>query len=328
MSIFVKNPILRPGALALAALLLLGACEEAPRRYLGYVEGEFLRIGPDEPGRLAELAVRRGETVEAGQRLFALETETYEADREAAASRLQEAEATLANLMAQQRRPEEVEVLLARKERAEADLELAREELGRQRKLFEDGFVSQARLDQAQAEFQRAKASLSEVEKEIKTARLSARLQQIEQARAAVEAARAALAAAKERLARRIVNAPEGGLIQDVFFWPGELVPAGRPVVSLLPPERRKIVFYVPEPSRARFEPGMRVEVECDACREGLTARVDWISAQEEFTPPVIFSPQERAKLVYRLEARPDRPLALAPGQPVTVAPLAAAQGG
>ncbi|MFW6027254.1 MAG: HlyD family secretion protein, partial [bacterium] len=121
------------------------------------------------------------------------------------------------------------------------------------------------------------------------------------------------------------INAPEGGLIQDVFFYPGELVPAGRPVVSLLPPERRKIVFYVPEPSRARFKPGTRVSVECDSCPDDLSATVDWISAQEEFTPPVIFSPEERAKLVFRLEARPDRPLAIAPGQPVTVAPLGGA---
>ncbi len=287
-----------------------------------------MRVGPDEAGRLKELAVHQGETVKAGQRLFALEAETYEDEREAAASRLHEAEATLANLVAQQQRPEEIEVLLARKSRAAANLRLAEAELDRQRQLYEDGFVSKSRLDAAQAEYQRARATLNEVEREIEAGRLSARVHQIEQARAAVEAARAALANAEERLARRTVSAPKGGFVQDVFFWPGELVPAGRPVVSLLPPERRKIVFYVPEPWRAAFKPGARIAVECDACPGGLTAKVDWISAQEEFTPPVIFSPAERAKLVYRMEARPGQPLALAPGQPVTVTLLAGRKAG
>jgi HlyD family secretion protein len=315
----VRHRSAAAAAFAGAALLLLAGCEDGPPRFTGYVEGEFLRIGADEPGRLTELAVRQGQTVEKGARLFALETTTFEADQAASASRLQEADAALANLMAQQQRPEEIEVLLARKARAEAERDLAQAELQRQTQLYKDGFVSKARLDEAQAAFDRARATLAEVERQIDAARLAARVQQIEQARAAVEAARAALDAARERLDRRVVSAPEGGYVQDVFFWPGEMVQAGRPVVSLLPPERRKIIFYVSGPWRARFTPGTQIGVSCDACPAGLTATVDWISAQEEFTPPVIFSPDERAKLVYRLEARPARPLALSPGQPVTV---------
>lgn len=313
----------RRGAAALAALLLLAGCGEGPPQFQGFVEGEFLRIGPDEAGRLEALAVRRGETVEAGQPLFTLETETFEADRAAAESRLSEAEAALADLLAGQQRPEEIEVLMAGRARARADVRLTRAELERQRRLHTEGFASLARLQQAQADFQRAEASLAEVERQIDVARLTARIQRIEQARGAVEAARSALAAAAERLARRTIRAPEGGLIQDVLFYPGELVPATRPVVSLLPPERRKIVFYVPEVWRARIRPGTRIAVTCDNCPEDLAATVNFVSAQEEFTPPVIFSPDERWKLVYRVEARPDSPLALSPGQPVTIVLLA-----
>jgi len=315
----VRMENIRRAVPVLAALLLLTACGEAPRSFQGYVEGEFVRIGPDEPGRLIDLDVHRGQTVDEGARLFVLDARTFRADRDAAAAQLKEAEASLANLLAQQQRPEEIDVLLARKDRAEADLRLAAAELERQRKLYKDGFTAKARLDDASAAYERAKAGLAEIRRQIDTGRLTARVHQIEQARAAVNSARAALSAAEERLARRTVNAPEGGVIQDVFFYPGEVVPAGRPVVSLLPPERRKIVFYVDEPARALFKPGSRISVTCDSCPDDLAATVKWLSAKEEYTPPVIFSPEERAKLVFRIEARPDRPLALAPGQPVTV---------
>ena len=96
-------------------------------------------------------------------------------------------------------------------------------------------------------------------------------------------------------------------------------MPAGQAVLSLLPEGARKIVFFVSEPERAKFAPGTALSVTCDNCPAGLSATVDWISAREEFTPPVIFSPEERAKLVFRMEARPAEPLALAPGQPVSV---------
>jgi HlyD family secretion protein len=314
-----RGPLPRGAAVAFAALLLLGGCGKGPPQFQGFVEGEFLRIGPDEPGRLAVLSVRRGDIVEAGAPLFRLEAETFEADRAAAESRLREAEAALADLMAEQQRPEEIEVLMAGRARAAADVRLTRAEEERQRRLHAEGFAATARLQQAQADAQRAEASLAEVERQIGAAQLTARIQRIEQARGAVEAARGALEAAAERLARRTVSAPEGGLIQDVLFYPGELVPAAQPVVSLLPPERRKIVFYVSEPWRVRFRPGTVVRVTCDSCPDDLTATVDFVSAEEEFTPPVIFSPEERAKLVYRVEARPARPLALSPGQPVSV---------
>ncbi len=307
-------------ALCLSVLMLAGceATTEAPRHH-GYVEGEFLMLAPEEAGPLAALHVTQGETIMAGAPLFTMDATLFETARDHARARRAEAQAGLANLLAEQQRPEEIEVRLARKRRAEADRDLAAAELERVRQLFADGFVSQARLDTAQADYDRALAALAEIERDITTARLSARIQLIEQAQAAVEAADAALKEAQERLARRAISAPAAGLIQEVFFRPGEIVPAGRPVVSLLPPERRRIVFFVAEPARARFAPGTRLTVTCTACPPDLTASVDWLSASEEFTPPVLFSPEERASLVFRVEATPDQPLAMAPGQPVTI---------
>ncbi len=121
------------------------------------------------------------------------------------------------------------------------------------------------------------------------------------------------------RLARRTVFSAVGGTVQQIYFRPGEMVPAGRPVLSLLPPGNIKVRFYVPEAVLPRVSYGDEVDVACDGCAHGLTARVSFIAKQSEFTPPVIYSLEERAKLVFLIEALPDKPAELRVGQPVDV---------
>jgi HlyD family secretion protein len=130
--------------------------------------------------------------------------------------------------------------------------------------------------------------------------------------------AKASLAAAQVRLDRRSLAARVEGSVETVYFRPGELVPAGRPVVSILPPGLVKIRFFVSEPDLPRFRMGTRVTVTCDGCKP-IPATVSFISSSAEYTPPVIYSLDERAKLVFLLEAKPDDPQTIRPGQPVTV---------
>jgi HlyD family secretion protein len=96
-------------------------------------------------------------------------------------------------------------------------------------------------------------------------------------------------------------------------------VQPGRPILSLLPPGNVRVRFFVPQAELPKVKLGERIAVECDGCAADLVARVNFISAQAEFTPPVIFSPEERARLVFRIEAIPERPAALRVGQPVSV---------
>ena len=131
--------------------------------------------------------------------------------------------------------------------------------------------------------------------------------------------AEARLNSAKTRLGRRKVISPATGTIQQIYFRPGEMVPAGRPVVALLPPGNVKIRFFVPEATLPRISLGDPVTVRCDGCAPDLVARVSFISRTAEYTPPVIYSLDERAKLVFLIEARPQRPENLRVGQPVTV---------
>jgi HlyD family secretion protein len=108
--------------------------------------------------------------------------------------------------------------------------------------------------------------------------------------------------------------------VQQIYFRPGEMVPAGRPVVALLPPANVKLRFFVPEGVLPKVALDETVRVACDGCAADLTARVSFIARTAEFTPPVIYSLEERAKLVFLVEARPQRPEAFRVGQPVSIA--------
>ncbi len=138
-------------------------------------------------------------------------------------------------------------------------------------------------------------------------------------AQQALREAEARLNSAKTRLGRRKVASPATGTIQQIYFRPGEMVPAGRPVVALLPPGNVKIRFFVPEAVLPTISLGDTVTVRCDGCAPDLAARVSFISRTAEYTPPVIYSLEERAKLVFLIEARPQHPENLRVGQPVSV---------
>lgn len=138
-------------------------------------------------------------------------------------------------------------------------------------------------------------------------------------AEAALRQAKANLDASQTRLARRTVYSPADASIQQVYYRPGETVPPGRPVVALLPPNNLKIRFYAPETELAAIKIGETVTVTCDGCAAGLTASVSFIAGSAEYTPPVIYSMEERSKLVYLIEARPTQPEKFRVGQPVSV---------
>lgn len=140
-----------------------------------------------------------------------------------------------------------------------------------------------------------------------------------EDAEAGQRTAQARFNSAQTRLTRRSVESPEGGVVQQVYFRTGEMVTAGRPVVALLPPGNIKVRFYVPEPLLPTIAIGGQVTVRCDGCTETRAATISFISRNAEFTPPVIYSTEERSKLVYLVEARPAQPDLFRVGQPVSV---------
>ena len=179
--------------------------------------------------------------------------------------------------------------------------------------------------DLQQADLAQVKASLTNAQQSFDRAKYLAGTgtgtqKDLDGATAVLRDAQARLNSSQTRLARRKVFSPVDGSVQQIYYRPGEMVPAGRPVVALLPPGNIKVRFYVPEAVLPKVALGDTVRVRCDGCAAGLTARVSFIARQSEFTPPVIYSLQERSKLVFLIEAIPDQAAAFRVGQPVDVA--------
>lgn len=135
----------------------------------------------------------------------------------------------------------------------------------------------------------------------------------------ALRSAEARLNSAKTRLERRQRFSPVAGTIQEVYFRGGEMVEPGRPILSILPPKNIKVRFFVPQAMLPSIRIGDRVLIACDGCRQDLYGHVSFISARAEFSPPVIYSLEERARLVFRIEAIPELPEDVRIGQPASV---------
>jgi HlyD family secretion protein len=241
-------------AIVLTLGLALTACGNPNNgRMQGWIEGDFVFVGPDEMGRVETLSVREGDQVASGAPLFSVDADLQQAD-------LQMQEAAVMN---------------------------------------------------AQQAYDRAVALL----------KTSAGTQKaLEDAEATLRTAKARLNSSQTRLARRKLVSPVSGAVQQIYYRPGEMVPAGRPVVSILPPGNIKVRFFVGEPVLPTIALGDTIEVTCDGCEKPIPARVSFIARSAEYTPPVIYSLEERNKLVFMIEARTDRPEGLRVGQPVSVA--------
>lgn len=297
----------RLAALSLCLALLAAACgRDADPRLQGYVEGEYVRIAAPVAGQLVTLAVARGAQVEAGAPLFALE----QAREQAAVA---EAEARLADLR-KGKRADEIAVIRAQAEQARAQQQLAAAQLARTQELRPQGLVSAEQLDEARTQHRAAQARVRELDAALRSAELAARGD-------AIRAAEAQLAQVRWQLEQRRGAAPVAGLVEDTYYQVGEWVAAGAPVVSLLPPENRLVRFFVPETALAALRLGQAVQVHRDGAAAPIGATITFIAARAEFTPPVIFSREARAKLMFLVEARPAPAEAatLHPGQPVDV---------
>ena len=315
----------RPFLLAVLGLpALLGACSRpAEPVWSGYVEGDYVYVAAPIAGALAELPVRRGQDVARDAPLFVLDSAAERAAREEAQARERSARAQAADTD-KGRRSDEIAVTQAQLAQARAQSALAASELARTRSLVEQRFVSPSRLDDALATERQTRARVAELEAALRVARLPSRVDERSAAEAQAEAARSALAQQQWREAQKAQRAPAAARVADTFFRVGEWVPAGQPVVSLLAPSAVRARFFVPEGVLGTLTVGQAVQLQCDGCGAPMPARIDFIATQAEYTPPVIYSNAQRARLVFMVEARPTdaRDAArLKPGQPIDVRP-------
>jgi HlyD family secretion protein len=281
-------------AAAILAALMLAACGEQADTLQGYAEAEYLYLAPRESGVIDKLSVAEGDEVSKGAPIFALDTARAEAGLDRAkAARAAGGGSTAARDQA---------VAEAR-----AAAALAAANLERTHTLYQKDFVSKARFDQDKSAYDAAVARVRAAQAE-----RGAAAQQAQAAGADVDLA-------SEQVQDRAVRAPQAGRIERVFRRPGEFAAAGEPVVALLPAGNIKLRFYAPEARLAQLKLGDVVKVSCDGCKAPIEARITFIASEPQFTPPIIYSLEERAKLVYLVEARPVTAQDLRPGQPVDV---------
>jgi HlyD family secretion protein len=264
-------------------LLLLTTCgQNSDQPWLGYAEGDNAFIAAPQPGWVSSLHVERGSYVHRGDLLFTLDDTAQIAARDQAVASLETAKASLAQ--------------------EQANLAYAQRQLQRQTGLARDNAGTPTNLDLAKSNYEQSAARIAQLQSQI--AQMNA-----------------SLSGATYSLTQRNIVAQTEGRVQDIYFRPGEYVPASTPVVSVLPPKNIYVRFFVPETQFSRVHIGQKVRVTCDGCRP-IDATISFIAQQEEFTPPVIFSEDSRTKLVFKLEARVPGGMKLNPGQPVQVRPL------
>jgi len=288
--------------------------------YQGYSEGEFVYLASSQAGRLERLAVTRGQQVEPGTPLFALEATEEKAAQHQAQQQLAAAEAQLADLETGKRAPE-VAVVKAQLAQAQAAAQKSALQRERDEAQYRAGGISREQLEATLAQARSDAAHVSELESQLEVARLPGRAGQLETQARQVQAARAVLDQADWKVGEKSIAAPRAGLVYDTLYREGEWVGAGSPVVEMLPPQNIKVRFFVPEKALGSLSLGAKVSLHCDGCAADVPAAVTYISSQAEYTPPVIYSNETRGKLVYMIEAHPAPQDAgkLHPGQPLEV---------
>jgi HlyD family secretion protein len=297
--------------LSLLALGLAACSQPANTHWLGYVEGESALIAAPQAGWITTLEVARGSEVNTGDRLFTLDAIREVAARDNARAAIKQAEeqGSQATAQAAQARAQEAQVA--------ADITKSEKELERQQELVRSGASPRRDLETAQAASLSDRARRTQMAAQ-QTQAVAAR----RQAEALANAAQANLATAEFNLAQRSVNSLVTGQVQDIYFRQGEYANAGVPVVSVLPPTNVFVRFFVPEQAVGNLKLGTEVHIGCDGCTADLVGMIGFISAQAEFTPPVIYSIGNRERLVFKAEARVTGGLRLRPGLPVEVWPV------
>ncbi len=308
-------------ALAVCLAALLSGCSRRPSdTYQGYVEGKFVYVASPQAGRLDQLSVERGEVVSVSRPLFTLDQEPEASAERQAQQILSADEARLADLRTG-KRPPEVDVIRAQLAQAFSEKQKSIDLLKSYETQYAAGGVPFTDLINARAAVQSNTAIVHQYESDLAVAALPGRDQQIKAQAEMVAADRAAVQQAAWKLQQKQIASPRNGLVFDTLYRQGEWVSAGNPVVQILPPENIEVRFFVPESLIGKLKLEQNVTVHCDGCSADIPAAITFISNQVEYTPPVIYSNENRSKLVFMIIAKPpvDKAPALHPGQPIEV---------
>ena len=283
----------------------------------GYIQADTLYLAAPTSGPVDRVFVIKGQRVDAGTPLFVMDSRSLTAASIQGQARMAQARAQIDQQVQALARAGALKISAQGQARNALD-DLARDEAAVAQS---PGLVSGRQIDAARATATTAVAQGEAADLDVKSA-----ASRIEAAKALLHQETAALAQTQVQLDQLSIVAPARGHVEAVLFQSGEWAAANQPIVALIADSKIKVRFYVSQTELGLYSLGHRVSFRCDGCAPNLTAQIDYVSSRPEFTPPVIYSLKMRAKLVFMIEARPDRPETLSPGQPVDVTPLRGAR--
>ncbi len=291
-------PLRSPAPMFILLALLLACSPDTPHPATGTIEATQTDLGTDVAARVALLRVKEGDLVSAGDTLAILTTVTLDADVARQEATVADASAQLADLRAGAR-PEELQRARSELQRAEAELALAESTRRRIEPLAANGDVAAQQGDEAKAAAAQSSARAAAARQALRLLEAGTRPGAISAAQARVEQARAGLAASNARQRDLVLVAPVRARVRGAWFETGELVPAGRPVLTLADDTTPWVRVYVGQKEFARIAPGMKATVTLDVGGPAIPARVISTSDHAEFTPRVALTEAERADLTF-----------------------------
>lgn len=263
-------------------LMMLLSCARQTHQAQGYIEGRYTYIATSVSGVLQELLVQRGNFVRRGQLLLTLE-EQPESDAYESAM-------------------ENFKQTIASRDAIIANLGYAKITYERYKVLVPKNAIQQSQLDNAKSIYDATQAQLAS-------------------ANANIASSFANLAEARWKKNQKKLFAPVDAVVFDTYYRLGEYTDANHPIISLLAATDIKAIFYVPQLDLGKLKLNDKITVLCDGCAKPYEARISFISPTAEYTPPLIYSNETNAKLIFRIEAefKPQDAVLMHPGQPVTV---------
>ena len=295
-----------PIVLAIAAITWFTTrpATSSPLVASGTVEAIDADLGFQRPGRITSVGADYGDRVETGRRLAELDQAQLLAQRRAAQAQVDAARAHLTELQRGSRSQDIAQARAAaqaaarRRSQAERDLERARV-------LFEGGAISQQALDNAETTLELAEADRQRTDEARLLVEEGPRRERIDVQRAIVEQTVASLERADAALTDGVIDAPFAGVVTNRHREPGEVVPAGAPVLTVMDPDRRWVRIYVREDAVGRIAIGQSARITADAYDDRTyTGEVMFIADEAEFTPRNVQTTEERVKLVYEIRVR------------------------
>lgn len=270
----------------------------------GTVEATEALLGFQVPGRIEGVLVSEGDAVSAGQELARLDRTELAARLAGAQAQARAARAMLAELE-RGFRPEELAQARAALRAAEQRLVEAERERERSRRLYEGGAISRQAFEQAETSATVVEMQREQAKEQLALLEAGPRRERIEAQRAAVLQADAAVSQAEASMTNAVIVAPFAGVITVRHREPGETVPAGGAVLTLMNPNDRWVRIYLRGDVVGRAGLGQRAKITADAYRDRTySGEVAFIAREAEFTPRNVQTAEERVKLVYAVKVR------------------------